>query len=183
MQTITMHQTKPWYRYPLLWMMILIPFSAVIMGVVMAWLAIDTDDGLVVDDYYKEGIEINQVLHRDEAATRLGIQAMLKYDNASRVLRLVLHKGALADYPPTIALHIQHATLKKDRYVILQRGISNQQAGQYSGVLKKPLSNARWYFEIGNKQWRLVSRYRVRGSFDVVFSPLPVKAPDTVRPD
>ena len=45
-------KNKPWHSYPLVWMMIAIPFSAVIMGVVMIWLAVDTDDGLVADDFF-----------------------------------------------------------------------------------------------------------------------------------
>ena len=40
----------PWYRYPMVWMIVGIPFAAVIMGVIMIWLAITTDDGLVADE-------------------------------------------------------------------------------------------------------------------------------------
>ena len=67
---------KPWYRFPLVWMLVAIPFSAVIMGVVMIWLAVDTDDGLVADDYYKLGMEINRVIKRDQKASELGLSAI-----------------------------------------------------------------------------------------------------------
>ena len=64
-------QNRHWYNFPLVWMMISIPFSAVIMGVVMIWLAVDTNDGLVVDDYYKQGLEINGLISRDKKAAEL----------------------------------------------------------------------------------------------------------------
>ena len=37
------------------------PAAAVVGGAVMLWLALTTYDGLVSDDYYKEGLAINQV--------------------------------------------------------------------------------------------------------------------------
>ncbi len=46
----------PWYRYKLVWMIIAIPAASVIAGINMIYLAVNTDDGLVVDDYYKEGM-------------------------------------------------------------------------------------------------------------------------------
>ena len=44
------------------------PAVAVVCGAVMLWLAITSYDGLVSDDYYKEGLAINQVLRRDKRA-------------------------------------------------------------------------------------------------------------------
>ena len=61
-------QKSSWYRMPLVWMLILIPGSAVIMGVVMIWLAISNEDGLVADDYYKQGKTIIVVTHAPEIA-------------------------------------------------------------------------------------------------------------------
>jgi hypothetical protein len=57
--------------------MISIPFSAVIMGVVMIWLAVDTDDGLVADDYYKQGLAINDVITLDKKASELNLSAVV----------------------------------------------------------------------------------------------------------
>ena len=77
--------TKPWYKEPWPWVLIAIPFSAVIMGVVLITLALESEDGLVVDDYYWKGKQINQVLeiiesgklNRDHYAT--GIAYLLLY--------------------------------------------------------------------------------------------------------
>ena len=52
---VTQSTAGSWKREPLVWMLIAIPFSAVVMGVVMITLAIQSSSGLVVDDYYKKG--------------------------------------------------------------------------------------------------------------------------------
>jgi hypothetical protein len=155
---------KPWYKYPLLWMMLSIPFSAVIMGVVMIWLAIDTDDGLVADDYYKQGMEINRVLSRDKKAAELGLSAVIEFDNATRILKLKFNKGLLPSFPKRLPLQLQHATRENsDKTVLLDHGIGDQ----YIGHLKQPVSEGIWYFEISDKNdadtgWKLNARYHVR---------------------
>ncbi len=200
MNSLTMNQTKPWYRLPLVWMLILIPFSAVVSGVIILWFAIDTNDGLVVDDYYQEGLAINQVIERDDAATRLHIEAKLEYNNATRVVKLTFNKGLLKSYPATIQLHIKHATLaKKDHKAVLQRGISSATSGKYQGILSRPLINGYWYFQISNNRihytestgnkankrvaakkdhnnWRLTKRFKVTQAFSFMLKPLPKTA-------
>ena len=55
-----------------------IPLSAVIMGIVMLTLAIQSWSGLVVDDYYRKGKQINRVLARDKLAYELGLAASFR---------------------------------------------------------------------------------------------------------
>jgi hypothetical protein len=64
-------------------MLIGIPLSAVIMGIIMLTLAIQSWSGLVVDDYYRKGKQINRVLARDRLAHELGLAAgfELRADN------------------------------------------------------------------------------------------------------
>ncbi len=150
---------KPWYKYPLVWMMVLIPFSAVIMGVVMLWLAIDTDDGLVADDYYKQGLEINRVIIRDKKAAELGLSAIIKFDNNNKVIQLTFNKGALASFPDVLQLSFQHATrANSDVSVTMNHGINNQ----YIGNIKETLTEGIWYFEINNDDWKINARSRVQ---------------------
>ena len=156
-------QSKPWYKYPLVWMMIFIPFTAVIMGVVMIWLAIDTDDGLVVDDYYKQGLEINRVIERDKKAAELGLNAVIEFDNSTRLIKLVFNKGLLESYPVNLPLQLQHATRENsDITIILNHGMANQ----YVGQLKQSISEGIWYFKIsgmdGDAGWKLNTRSRVQ---------------------
>jgi len=157
-------QNKPWFKYPLVWMMISIPFTAVVMGVVMIWLAIDTDDGLVADDYYKQGLEINRVIARDKKAGELGLSAIIEFDNSAGIIKIQFDKGLLANYPRTLPLQLQHATRENsDIAVLLDHGMGNQ----YIGHLQRPITEGIWYFEIadnaGNDSaWKLNARSRVR---------------------
>ena len=154
---------KPWHKYPLVWMMIAIPFSAVIMGVVMIWLAVDTDDGLVADDYYKQGLEINRVISRDKKAAELGLSAIIEFDNSAGIIRLQFDKGTLALFPVSLPLHLQHATRENsDVTVLLDHGIGNQ----YIGHLNQSISEGIWYFEVSGKSgvdadWKINARSHV----------------------
>lgn len=151
-------QNKPWYQYPLVWMMIAIPFSAVIMGVIMIWLAVDTDDGLVADDYYKQGLEINRDISRDKRSTELGLNAVINFDNTARLIKMEFEKGQLQAYPQNFKLHLQHATRENsDIYVTLNHGMTNQ----YIGNLKQSISEGVWYFEIADADWKLNARSHI----------------------
>lgn len=155
---------KPWHSYPLVWMMISIPFSAVIMGVIMIWLAIDTDDGLVADDYYKQGLAINDVIVLDKKASELALSAVIQFDSDSKVINVQFDKGMLGDYPASLQLNFQHATrADSDISITLSHGMGDQ----YIGYLDKPISEGVWYFEVSNsdaveENWKLNARSYVK---------------------
>jgi len=150
--------SKPWHRQPLVWMIISIPLSAVVMGVIMMYLALDTDDGLVADDYYKQGLEINRVIERDRKASELGISAQIEMDNSKKVVYLRFNKGSLAEYPLRLHLMLQHATrANSDTPVVLEHGLDDQ----YIGHLKAPVREGIWYFELHSDDWKLEQRTRV----------------------
>ena len=48
------------------------PATVVVAGLITAWLAFHGEDGLVVDDYYKQGLAINQTLGRRDASAHAG---------------------------------------------------------------------------------------------------------------
>ena len=64
------NSSERWYRQPMVWMIIAIPLTAVIMGGVMLSLSISSFDGLVADDYYKKGKEINRALEHEPGLLR-----------------------------------------------------------------------------------------------------------------
>ncbi|NOR42813.1 MAG: hypothetical protein GQ572_05705 [Gammaproteobacteria bacterium] len=157
--TMLTEQSKPWYKYPLVWMMVLIPFTAVIMGVVMIWLAVDTDDGLVADDYYKLGLEINDVISLDRKASELKLSAVIDFDSVGKVINLKFDKGLLESYPDTLQFSFQHAThAGSDVLVALDHGIDDQ----YIGHLQQAISKGVWYFEVSDADWKLNARSYVR---------------------
>jgi uncharacterized protein len=52
----------PWWRFPLVWMVIAGPAAVVVAGLGTVWLAVRTPDPVVADDYYRRGMQINRTL-------------------------------------------------------------------------------------------------------------------------
>ncbi|MFZ1910379.1 MAG: FixH family protein, partial [Burkholderiales bacterium] len=68
---------KPWYREPWPWLLIAGPAAVVVASFYTLYLAIVSADGLVDGDYYKDGLAINRVLAREDAAERLDMAARI----------------------------------------------------------------------------------------------------------
>ena len=99
--------SKPWYREPWPWFLISLPAAAVIAGLATVWIAYRSADGLVVGDYYKAGLAINQTLARDDAARALALTATLQGEEDALVLTLT---GRLPAFPDQLTLTLAHPT-------------------------------------------------------------------------
>lgn len=107
MQTLSHPAAKPWYREPWPWFLISLPAAAVVAGVATVWIAATNADGLVVGDYYKAGLAINQTLERDDAARALGLSATLQDGDGTLSLSL---QGNLTTWPSQLTLTLAHPT-------------------------------------------------------------------------
>ncbi|HNV89263.1 MAG TPA: FixH family protein [Methylotenera sp.] len=58
------NDTKFWWQYGYVWLIIAGPLLVVIAGFITLYLAIRTPDP-VIDDYYRKGIEINKTLNAE----------------------------------------------------------------------------------------------------------------------
>ncbi len=77
---------QPWYRQFWPWFLICLPMLAVIMGVSMLIVAINTPVNLISEDYYREGQEINQDLAQLQQAKDLNITAILTEQPPSQLI-------------------------------------------------------------------------------------------------
>ena len=135
---------KPWYQQPLVWMLIGIPLSAVVMGIATIYLAIVSNDGLVVDDYYQKGKEINLDLARDTAASQYQLNGILDIDSQNQTLRFSLNKGNLPSLPTELRAGLYHATRQGfDKNLVL----SLTPEGSYYTALPD-MPPGRWHVEI-----------------------------------
>ena len=71
-------QIKPWYKQFWPWFVISLPASAVVAGIITVFIAFDNADSLVVDDYYKAGLAINDQVQLQKNALNYGYAAILK---------------------------------------------------------------------------------------------------------
>lgn len=141
-----------WYRQPMVWLVIAIPLSAVIVGSILLTLSIQTFDGLVEDDYYKKGKEINQVLERDEFAFDNGIVARVNLDPETGVIVVDLESDSNYAFVDQMGISLLHPTQsRQDHKMLLRKGPD----GRYYSELVNPLSEGRWYFRISEPNWRL----------------------------
>lgn len=58
--------SQPWWKYPLVWMIIAGPAIVVVAGFITLWLAMRQPDPIIAEDYYRRGIEINKTLLNPE---------------------------------------------------------------------------------------------------------------------
>jgi hypothetical protein len=144
---------EPWYRQFWPWMIISIPLLTVIGGIITIVLAVRSPNAMVVDDYYKEGLAINQQKARLQQARELGIYAMLRSDETS--LRLQLQHEQEITEPDSLYLQVIHATLAgMDRKIALMRVAPGQYEASWSD-----LPEGRWNFQLhpADESWALRS--------------------------
>jgi hypothetical protein len=165
MHTVAGQQPKRWYREPWVWLLIALPMTAVIGGMITLYLAISTSDGLVVDDYYKRGKAINLDLARDDAAARYGVTASLVlYQGNAVQLRLGAINGS---WPESISLSLLHPTRAGFDQVVQ---LHHAGAGNYRGRIDA-LGKGHWYVQLEADDWRLFGRLQMPQTAPLILAP------------
>ena len=139
---------RPWHREPWPWLLMAGPAAVIVAGAVTTWIAFASSDGLVAEDYYRQGLAINKVLAREDAARRLGISAEVSLEKD--VVRVRLQGQS----PEALFVHLAHAT----RAGFDQRlRLAPSAPGVYEAELP-PLAAGRWrvVLEDPRREWRVV---------------------------
>jgi hypothetical protein len=137
---------RPWTKEPWPWILMAPPAAAVLAGIATIWIAVVTSDGLVAEDYYKQGLGINKVIAREELARKLGITASMQVSAGRIQVRL---EGAA---PQALFVHLVHRT----RAGFDQRLRLARVADRYEAELA-PLAPGGWRVWIEDPQasWRI----------------------------
>ena len=129
--------TPPWYRQFWPWFLIALPATVVVAGFFTLYLAIKYSDDLVSDNYYRDGLAINQQFTQDIHATELVLSARLDFnsgsDDAIKVLALELkseHETFVM--PAELKLYLLHPTDASADHVIKLIAAGD---GRYRGQL------------------------------------------------
>ena len=67
--------SKPWWKFGHVWLVISGPAIVVVAGFVTLYLAIRTPDPVVTEAYYRKGIEINKTLEASPGSLAPALQA------------------------------------------------------------------------------------------------------------
>jgi len=130
------------------------PATAVVAGLVTFWLAVRSEDGLVIDDYYKVGLAINETLDRAETAARLGISAEIELEHDRAHVRL----AGVGQGVPTLQFAHPTRSGMDQRVKLTPVG-----RGAFEARLE-PLEAGRWHVVLEQKDWRLAGDWVLPGN-------------------
>ncbi len=155
MQTST-GAARPWYKEPWVLGLIAGPAVVVVAGFITFYLAASTFDGMVSDDYYKQGKEINMQLVRDEHAAQMGLTAQVLVSPDMKTVSVTASSKAPLEGP--LLLRLMHPASESFDQTIELRA---QGAGRYVGTLKPHNAN-HWYLRLEDTsgQWRVQGEWR-----------------------
>ncbi len=164
-------ESTPWYKEPWPWILMAGPAIVIVAGFVTAWLAIVSNDGLVADDYYKQGLALNQRLQRDHYASDLGLRADVM--RSSQQVRLLVAAERDAELPEALTLKLSHPTRAGQDQMV--KMVSEGQ-GFYGGKLSADISG-RWYVSIEDPagRWRLQGEWQADGEAPLRIAARPEK--------
>ncbi|MBI1732427.1 MAG: FixH family protein [Gammaproteobacteria bacterium] len=154
---------RPWYRQPYLWLLIAFPAISVAAGLATLFIAAKSWDGLVVDDYYRRGMEINSDLDRDRAAAVRGLNAALELEPGAKRFRILLAAQSAQAAPQALRVSFLHRTRNGfDRQVNATLLPASAGATPFIYEAATPdLVRGRWDVLIEAANWRLLQEFTV----------------------
>ncbi len=138
-----------WHQIPIVWMVIGIPLFSIVFTLSIVWISVKTYDGVVVDDYYRKGLEINQDLARDRYASEIGLEANLLIEDGQ--LHVEFKSVPEEQWPEDLTLGFFHPTVS-DRDIVVNLRYEGE--GRYSAPVTGP-GFGKWNVVTGTEDWRL----------------------------
>jgi hypothetical protein len=151
---------KPWYRHRWPWFLMLGPGVVMVAGAFTMAIAITTNDGLVADDYYKQGLGINKVIARGERAASVHLSAEVLFNDERQRVRVMLSPGVTP--PQRVRLSLFHGARSGDDQSILLDAVA---PGTYEGAIRTP-PPGRWELRLEDAEatWRITGNWKTRQS-------------------
>jgi hypothetical protein len=158
----------PWYKQGWPWFLISFPLTSVLLGIMMVVLALNTNNSLVVDDYYREGKAINQRIGRDTKAAERGLSALINTQSAEGIVLDLSQKRAASNpeampWPEELSLRLVHVT---EADLDQNHLFSHMGGGRYIDTKGHWPETGRWRIHVQSVvdfDWRLVSETIVLG--------------------
>lgn len=142
---------KPWFREPWPWILMSGPAIVVVAGLFTAALAVSSFDGLVADDYYRQGLGINRDIAREEKARALGVIAAVEFNDGRSEVRVVLSPPWAAG--ASLRMRLVHPTRPGEDQSI---NLVATTPGVYEGLVA-PLRDGLWRIAVEDaaQAWRV----------------------------
>lgn len=142
-------ENQPWYKQPWLWFVLSVPIASVILSSIMVTVAVIGKDSLVSDNYYKDGMGINQTIEQDRLATQLNIVPVVTIQGKTVTINIASKKMPVQAF---LTLKLLHPTVsEKDITIRLLPTASG-----FMGDLPQALEGRRYLDLYGfDKSWRI----------------------------
>ncbi|MDN3557332.1 FixH family protein [Halomonas maura] len=163
------HDIPPWYKQFWPWFLIGLLGSSVTFSLVYLALSIHYFDGTVAQDYYKEGLAINEQIAKQQHAQRLGLAATLRADPRTGDIVVDL---AGERRPEQLTLKLIFPTeSQRDRTLTLE----HVHDGRYVTMIDEPL-RYRWYLHLQPSpgeaaEWRLTGEAHFPSEDEIALVP------------
>jgi hypothetical protein len=136
-------EQKPWHQHRMLWLVIGIPLWSVVAGIIFISLALSDANDVVKDNYYKEGLAINQSFAQDAAAKALNLKALVEVKDQTRLV-VKLENG----FGPFIRLSLYHnADSDFDMHGAMAQIRTDETGSWYQFQLPEYVTG-RWFIEL-----------------------------------
>ncbi|MDA0791054.1 MAG: FixH family protein [Proteobacteria bacterium] len=153
---------ESWQRNPWVWLLIAIPASSVLFGIVMVTTAIMYPDDLVADDYYRDGMAINEQLGREDRARDLNIDVTLTVEKGEVLLTTSAVDSALM-------VSLRHVV---DRNQDVETRMVRRADGTFTATDDALVSlmskSGLWYLEVSGLDYEWLIRRRVKAPLTAV---------------
>jgi len=166
---------KPWYKQFWFWYLMAPLFVVVGVTSTLITVAYKNADDVVIDNYYKEGRMINQVMVQHRRAAELSLLAHLNFDRVTG--EVLLNVEGKAELPESLLLLLDHPfEADLDQIVVLHKVSENG----YRGELDKPIDHI-WYLSLMSEmdkskrkeaEWILSGRISFTEGESTVLEPL-----------
>lgn len=164
---------KPWYRHGMVWLVVGIPTWSVVAGIYFIIIANSGSNDVVVDNYYKDGLAINQSFAQDNQAKALQISAYLSVNDKQQLVAKVSNTKV-----PYVEFVLSHHS---DRDFDIKGAMVLAQANDSGGVYRFDLSSelkGRWFVQlraeenVGQTPWRLQAKLDFPLAADTLLEPI-----------
>lgn len=161
---MNVHAAKPWYRERWPWILMAGPAVVVVAGIYTAYLAVSSSDGLVAEDYYKQGLAVNKTIASSEYARKHGLAVAMRVTADGFAMTLSARDNDFVA-PKSLVVTLSHPT----RAGLDQTGVLDRVGDGYAGKLRLPASG-HWLvlIEDEHKSWRLMGNVVLPASGETV---------------
>lgn len=142
------------------------PAIVVVASLTTYWIAATTSDGLVAEDYYKQGLRVSETLERSSKARALGLRGGVKMGADSTAVRLWATQAAEFVAPAQITVTLSHPTRAGVDQI---KSFPRRPDGSFEGKLNLPASG-HWLLMLEDdaKSWRLLSHVQLPASGELL---------------